>query len=139
LSAISEPWALATYNFSMARRSFLLLLATVALFGGALSCRKPTSEVRAQLVSGTPAEQARAAVRLAGRQDVESVPDLIRLLDDQDPAVRMYAIMALQDLTGQTYGYKFYASEQERAAAVQRWREALRAGEIPAVVRQEGV
>ena len=108
-----------------------LLLVTALLLGGLLSCRAGPAKARAQLVSGTPEEQARAAVQLTEHRDVQSIPELIALLNDNDPAVRMYAITALEDLTGQTYGYKFYAPEAERAAAIQRWQEALRAGQLP--------
>jgi hypothetical protein len=115
----------------MVRRFPRLLLVTALLPGGLLSCRASPAKARAQLVSGTPEEQVRAAVRLTEHRDVQSIPELIALLNDSDPAVRMYAITALEDLTGQTYGYKFYAPEAERAAAIQRWQEALREGRLP--------
>jgi hypothetical protein len=112
----------------MVRRTPTLLLATAVAMGGLLSCLASTEKVRTELVSGTPVQQASAAVTVAQRCDVESVPELIALLGDTDPAVRMYAIMALRDLTGQTCGYKFYGSQAERAAAIRRWQDALRAG-----------
>jgi hypothetical protein len=114
----------------MVRRIPTLVLAAALLAGGLLSCRASTEKVRSELVSGTPVQQVSAAVTVAKRGDVQSIPELIALLDDNDPAVRMYAIMALRDLTGQTYGYKFYGSQEERAAAVQRWQDALRAGKL---------
>mgnify|MGYP003879937573 CR=1 FL=1 len=55
---------------------------------------------------------------------------LIGLLDDPDIAVRLYAIAALRRLTGNDYGYRYYASDADRAAAVARWQAAARAGEL---------
>ena len=115
----------------MVRRFSLLLFATAVLAGGLVACRASPAKARAQLVSGTPVQQAQAAVKLTEHRDVQSIPELIALLNDKDPAVRMYAITALEDLTGQTYGYKFYAPETERAAASRRWQAALREGQLP--------
>jgi HEAT repeat protein len=75
-------------------------------------------------------ERALAAVRLAEAGDAGAVHELVDLLEDSDRAVRMYAILALVRLTGADYGYTYYGSDLERAVAVRRWREALRAGEV---------
>ncbi len=96
------------------------------------ACQARPAQQRKELTSGTAVQQATAAVKLAERGDEESIPRLVGLLDDGDPAVRMYAILALEHLTGETFGYKFYASQAERAAAVERWQAALRAGRFPA-------
>jgi hypothetical protein len=89
---------------------------------------------RRELSSPNPLERALAIVRLAEAGDASAVHELVDLLEDSDRAVRMYAIMGLRRLCGEDYGYKFYASDAERAAAVRRWRDALRAGEV--VVRR---
>jgi HEAT repeat protein len=115
----------------MVRRFPLVATVSASVLLGLLSCRSSTEKARVELVSGTPAQQAEAAVKLTEHRDVQSIPELIALLNDSDPAVRMYAITALEDLTGKTYGYKFYAPEPERAAAIKRWQEALRQGELP--------
>src|SRR5262249_19040992 len=62
--------------------------------------------------------------------DRDQVPRLVNLLEDDDPAVRMYAILSLRRLTGQDFGYHYYDSDAERAVAVARWRGALRRGEL---------
>lgn len=69
-------------------------------------------------------------VRVAERRDVKAVHKIVNLLDDRDPAVRMYAILALERLCGTNRGYHYYANEAARAAAVARWREALQRGEV---------
>jgi hypothetical protein len=61
-------------------------------------------------------------------KDYKSIPQLVRQLDNDDPAVRFYAIQALQQLTGQTFGYQFYDDAVERRPAVRRWQQWVREG-----------
>ena len=51
-----------------------------------------------------------------------AVPQLIKDLDSDDPAVRFYAIRGLRDLTGETFGYNFYDDHDQRQPAVLRWK-----------------
>jgi hypothetical protein len=88
------------------------------------------STSRKELGSPNPLERAQAAVCLAEAGDAGAVHELVDLLEDSDRAVRMYAILALVRLTGADYGYKYYGTDLERAVAVRRWRDALRAGEV---------
>lgn len=103
----------------------LLLLAAAGLLGG---CAPPPPA--AQLSSFNARDRAAAAVALAERGEPQAVHQLIPLLEDSDAAVRMYAILALQRLTGETFGYRFYDDFAERQAAVSRWRDALREGRV---------
>jgi len=64
---------------------------------------------------------------LAIKRDVElhderDDPKMVAALDDDDPAVRFYAIQGLRRLTGDDFGYHYYDDEQARAPAVRRWR-----------------
>lgn len=59
------------------------------------------------------------------RHDMESVHQLVRDLDSDDPAVRFYAIQGLQRLTGETFGYQYFADEQARKPALDRWKAWL--------------
>ncbi len=63
-----------------------------------------------------------AIATVEARGDREQVPALIELLDDRDPGVRLAAYSALQDLTGRDTGYRPWADEAERRAAVLAWR-----------------
>jgi hypothetical protein len=66
------------------------------------------------------------AIKQAVRQgDADVVPQLVKDLDSDDPAVRLYAIEALERLTGQTFGYRYFDDERERAPALKRWQEWL--------------
>jgi hypothetical protein len=57
------------------------------------------------------------------------IPQLIRELENDDPAVRFYAIGKLERLTGQTFGYQYYVDEEKRAPAVMQWKAWLKGWE----------
>jgi hypothetical protein len=62
-----------------------------------------------------------AAQRARTTSDV--LPALVARLDDDDPVVRMAAHEDLRRRTGQDFGFVPWAPREERAAAVQRWRD----------------
>ena len=99
------------------------------VLAGLAGCRSASNR-REQLASSNPLDQVTAAVRLAEAGDAQAVHRLVSLLEDRDRAVRMYAILALERLCGQDYGYHYYGPAAERTAAVRRWRAALRRGEV---------
>jgi hypothetical protein len=107
----------------------LLILAPVAASLLAVGCAAGAGP-RRELASGNPLDRARGIVQVAEAQDPRALHRVVDLLEDRDEAVRMYAITALRRLCGEDLGYRFYASEAQRAAAVARWREALRNGEV---------
>ena len=47
--------------------------------------------------------------------------DLIRSLEDDDAAVRLFAIRTLHDWVGEDKGYRYFDPPERRAAAVQTW------------------
>lgn len=106
-----------------------LLPAAAFAIGSMLSCGGAPRQAEA-LRSANPFERSVAAVRAAESGDAEAVATLVDLLEDRDPAVRMYAILALRRLTAKDYGYRYYAELGERVRAVARWREALRQGDV---------
>jgi len=110
------------------RRCRLLPVAAFAI-GSMLSCGEASSEIAA-MHSVNPLDRALAAVQAADSGNAEAVGALVDLLEDSDPAVRMYAILALRRLTGKDYGYHFYDSAAKRDLAVARWREAIRQGQV---------
>jgi len=73
------------------------------------------------------------AIRRAGDQrDAAAVPDLVACLDNDDPAVRMMAIGALDRITGTRMDYDPYAEPEQRQVAAQRWAQAVREGRFDA-------
>ena len=101
----------------------------VLLLSGVAACQSAGSR-HEQLALGNPLDQVAATVWLAEAGDPEAVHTLVNLLQARDSTVRMYAILALERLSGQDYGYKYYEPEPDRIRAVQRWRDALRNGEV---------
>lgn len=71
-----------------------------------------------------------AAIIEAGREkDRSAIPHLIEQLESDDQAVRMYAILALERITGTRRGYRYYAPPAERQNAIRRWVRAYRDGQ----------
>jgi hypothetical protein len=65
-------------------------------------------------------------MKVAVRQkDLGAARQLVLDLGNDDPAVRLYAINGLDRLTGQRLGYEYYASEEQRQAAIARWQQWL--------------
>jgi hypothetical protein len=72
-----------------------------------------------------------AAIKIAGikqaaaRKDRSSIPALIAELDSDDPAVRFFAIEALEKLAGERFGYDYYLDEEQRKPSIAKWQEWL--------------
>ena len=58
--------------------------------------------------------------------DRSALPQLVDSLNDDDPAVRLFAIAALEKFTGDRFGYEYYLDEDQRKPAIARWREWLK-------------
>ncbi len=82
--------------------------------------------------SPEPAARMDAIVDAARREDRSAVPQIVPLLESDDPATRLLAIRTLERLTGQTLGYDYAAPEAERGAAVERWNKFAAGGNLPA-------
>jgi len=125
-----------SYNRFMPRRSGWSRAGALGLGGGlflvAVSCAPPA--ITGGFDSPHPSARLFATRRAAGETDPAkasiALPGLIRNLDSDDPAVRLVSIQALEELTGETLGYRHFDPEWIRAAAVRRWAEAWDRGEI---------
>ena len=108
-----------------------LLIAMLLLLmrAGPVGCAPAMSE--GGFESPHPAAKLYAIQRAGERRDADAIPELIHQLNSDDPAVRMYAIVALEKITGERRGYSPYAPPAQRDRAVERWVEAFRAGELP--------
>lgn len=96
----------------------IAVAAVSALFG----CRAPDRDPRVALESYDPAQRARAVKGIAERGERVHIPALVDRLDDEDVAVRIAAIVALDALTGERLGYNAWAEPPERQAAITAWR-----------------
>ena len=97
----------------------MIALIFVSACGG---CAHPREPVR---FDSADVNVRIAAIRRAARtRDKSAAPQLVVALDDEDPAVRFYAIEALRRLTGERKGYDYFEDEPDlRRPAVQRWRQ----------------
>jgi hypothetical protein len=78
-------------------------------------------------LSSDSAPIAIPAIKAAAKDDNRrAIPRLIEFLDSHDPAIRFAAISALQHLTGEDLGYRYYACESDRRASVARWNQWLK-------------
>lgn len=71
--------------------------------------------------SPEPAARNAAIVRAARDGDRNAIPDLVRMLDSDDPATRVLAIRALERLTGVTLGYDPAGDAASRDEGVAQW------------------
>jgi hypothetical protein len=97
---------------------WLLLAALFAVSGCLPKIEAPLAQ---RLVSEDPQTRVGAAVDLADEPQGEADGQLVRLLADQDEAVRFYASAALKRRTGQRFDYQSQGTLLERAAAVRKW------------------
>jgi hypothetical protein len=81
----------------------------------------PSATVRARSVGASPRDTAS-----------QVVPALVNRLEDEDPVVRLAAGEELRKRTGNDFGFVAWASPEERAVAIARWRSWLKAPPMPA-------
>ena len=71
-----------------------------------------------------------AAVHRAGRERIsEAAPYLVDRLSDSEEEVRMFAVLALEKITGQareSHEYRYYHPAARREKAVDWWRQRIR-------------
>ena len=72
-----------------------------------------------------PALKVPAIEIAANQHDRSVVPQLIKDLESDDPAVRFYAIGGLRAITGENFGYRYYDDDREHIPAVKRWQDWL--------------
>ncbi|UCD30025.1 MAG: HEAT repeat domain-containing protein [Planctomycetota bacterium] len=90
-----------------------------------IGCRPPKTPYPASLISERPAERVAAIKYAAEIKDQSVINILVDRLEDEDEAVRFFAIIALEKLIGDRQGYDYHASPGERSRAVRRWRRYL--------------
>ncbi len=101
------------------------MAATAGL--GAASCAPAAKE--GGFESPNPAAHLYAIEYAVHDRDADRIPQIVELLDSDDPAVRFAAIEALDRLTGMRLEYEYDAPRRQREAAVRRWVAAVESGE----------
>ena len=107
----------------------ILALAVLATAGCLPSEQAPA---KADFRATDAAGRVPAIVDAAGRDDGQTLAELVHALSDDDPAVRLFAVQSLRERTGQRFGYRYYGQEDQRRAAAARWREWLTGQGTPA-------
>ncbi len=98
---------------------YALILSVIAF---ASACRTTNENLRVRMESYDPAERIRALTAAARQDRVDLIPAMVDRLDDDDIAVRMFAILSLEKLTGTRRGYAYYDPAYKRRAAIEAWR-----------------
>jgi len=88
-----------------------------------LSCTAPRPPL--SVTHEDPGIKIPAIKKAVREKDKSVIPRLIEELNSDDPAVRFYAIGALEELTGQTLGYQYFQDEDDRKPAIERWKKWL--------------
>ena len=88
-------------------------------------CARPHTPYPESFNSFLPEERILAAKHAADIRDHQAIPLLVDRLEDDDPAVRLFTILALEKLTGTRLGYDYAADGVQRARAVERWRRQV--------------
>ena len=102
------------------RRLFAVMLAVSPLCG-ACQAPRPDPDVR----HPDPSVKIPAMKQAVREQDHAAAAQLVEDLDSDDPAIRLYAIQALQRMTGEDHGYRYWDDSMDRAPAIARWRAWL--------------
>ena len=103
----------------------IVVIASSAAAGGAGAggCNEPAGP---RTVKSEDLNIKVQAIRIAAdRKDLTAAPQLVKDLESDDPALRMYAIKGLQEMSGEDFGYVYYGEVEQRRPAVARWRQWL--------------
>jgi hypothetical protein len=104
--------------------SVLHILSVAVLSGFPAGCEKPV-DIAHDFQNDDPNIRI-SAIRRAGREKLEtSVPYLIDRLSDDEDEVRIFAILALKEITGMSHGYRYYHDVTFRNEAIEKWRKWL--------------
>ena|ERR1700730_11957431 len=94
------------------------MVLSACLVAGGCTPREDRSITAIDPLNSIPAIQDAAR-----NKDRHAIPALVKQLDNDDPAIRFYAISALRDITGETFGYHYFDNGVVRKPAVQKWQE----------------
>ncbi len=99
-------------------------IAGLALAGLALGLSGCFPSLDPAFDSPAPSKRLDAIVDAAAQDDRSTIAPLIDKLDSDDPAERMFAIRALERISGgRTFGYRYADPEWLRRDSVNRWVE----------------
>jgi hypothetical protein len=97
---------------------------TLSLALSALACNAPRPAPN--IADPDPQVKIAGIRQAAARGDRSVLPQLVDELDSDDPAVRLFAIEALQKFARERFGYEYYLDEERRKPSLARWRKWLK-------------
>ena len=97
-----------------------LSIIVALLVVSAAGCSSRETHI-ANLQSENPIERMDSCAWLGKYRVEDATADLVKRLDDEDPAVRMAANQALIEITGEDFGYKTWKSRDESREAAQKY------------------
>lgn len=112
----------------------LAVLAACPMIGGCFVAPKEPRSIE----HDDPVVKIPAIKQVTRTQNQSAIAHLVGELDNDDPAIRFYAIAALSRLTGQTLGYRYYDDEVRRRPSLEAWRAWLVESGGPASTRAAG-
>ncbi len=92
-----------------------------------VSCASPATNLYKRFEDQDPGVRLAAVVDAGNRKDPNAAPYLVDRLGDSETEVRFFAALALEKITGQTMGYRYYEPADRREEAIGRWRVWLKA------------
>jgi hypothetical protein len=116
--AVKMPVNLRRLAMRVAVAGAALLVGGVLNLGCAVSRGKPSME------SPDPALRVPAIKAAAGGKGVKAEGQLVSLvaaLSDPDAGIRLFAIQSLEARTGESFGFVYYQTYEERRPAIERW------------------
>jgi hypothetical protein len=133
-------WKRRSVDLAAARRVAARGWVAPAVALGVAFCIPSCTAPRPPLVVTDPDPSVKipAYKKAVRKKDKAAVRQLVADLDSDDPAVRLYSSQALRRLTGETFGYQYFATDERRGPAVQKWRQWLEAGERAAGAESPG-
>ena len=108
----------------MGRMSLWAALGLLVGFCGLAGCTAPRPAPN--IADADPTVKIAGIRQAVARKDRAALPALVEQLDSDDPAVRLYALGALERFAGERFGYECYFDEEQRKPSLARWREWLK-------------
>jgi len=102
------------------------LTALLCVWAAGAGCNQFSPSLYQRLQNEDPAVRIQAILRAGDAKDQKAVPYLVDRLTDSEADVRVFAIGALERITGRTMGYHHYDPARQRLEAVARWRKWLK-------------
>jgi hypothetical protein len=86
------------------------------------------------ITSDDPAVKVPLIRDAVDRNDRSILPQLVKDLNSEDPAIRFYAVDGLRRLTGEHFGYDWRGEEDDRKKSVEQWNQHVKsiASTLPA-------